>query len=310
MMNRLKTSVSIVSLSLLTACGGGGSSSNFEPGPSSIENPDDAAAFLSVAFTSQSAQLSGKKVHSWHASAPLTKELVTENCDAGFYTYDDESGRYDYSNCRYGTSGDDYELINGVVISRCADDVGGGPARDNDCEGRFHVTRGVEEAPLVVERQYSRGTRTSTRKISVDSTYTNDDRSESSMLIFNGNRSISIRDDFSADIDFQYTDYQWSYFVDFFDQYETYAFNGTMDSNLGEFLTGCANGSATYETTEPLWIYEGYSGYQFTNNGEILVTDSSGNTATAVVDSIGLVVTVNGESQTYYFQELVNRCQF
>lgn len=294
---------------VLAACGGGSDGGGGDDGggpptagadtPATFATPDDAAgqvaAFIALGESSFDQAPSGE----------MRKAVTTEDCGAGgTVSYDDETGRYVYDNCREAAQGFS-SRIDGVLIDAC---TGGGAADESpdNCGaasqsgmGDYTLTFGESGQPLVTETNTGQGDFSLSARGTVRE------------------QTTSSTEEFTATVEFAIDTTDAPAFSLIMDDLRVFENAAPSDGSRlqmsidGGFGTDagrnsrCGLGFATYETVTPI---------SFDNNdepfaGELNLTSENGDSANITFNNDGSVtVTVNGTAQMYTQDDLMNLC--
>ena len=306
---------------LIGACTGGDDESSGNSKATAIDTPTAGARYAAVAtdFFDIGDNVSAKSAsHSKFRKQRISQRLgsanaktaQSEDCElGGSYSIDRETGRSEYQNCKYTWANQaEYtatETINGVEFYLCADSVGGGSAWSNDCMDEYVEIFGENGAPITFDFQDSDGEDSQYGDLYTDryrAFEIGNNEGYGFESTYNGRSFYQDRVIMSRPATFTFNNLRLIE-KSYFNGRHDFDISGTLGSDLGEFIEGCPNGSATYNTVVPISI----SGGALTA-GELTITNEKGDTAHLVVDDGEFLITVNGVSESFSASELEDIC--
>ncbi|WP_348673786.1 hypothetical protein [uncultured Abyssibacter sp.] len=316
----------IACLALLILGCGGGSDNAPDQAVRAIQTPDDAAAYFAVVFemTELYQHPRSKRLLSGEAiTAPTRKTISTVQCESGYYTDDDATGRRDYYDCA-GTydSGiaTQYSVLNGPITSSIALDDESTLGLSNACDAETGTRYGEPNNPYIEYQRIESDTQlveTLTHQtLSVASTYMADYNNGGPLRFvrlcreFDGLRTNdNLRDEAPA------AQFDFDQLVIRSEERESnagfveYKVDGALAVNLGELENGCPVGGMAVATITP--ITQHLQSYVVTD-GVIQVTDEAGTVAQIRVvepsENSTLQITVGAQSTYVRYFNLLQAC--
>lgn len=307
--------IGVASAALISACTGG--DDDAKSNTTAIDTPAAGAKYAAAAvdFVDLGDSISAKNgSSSRNRTKGLARAKSVESYDCGVsgnYTYDPNSGRYEYQDCVYEYEGasDNFratETINGVQHYQCAPSAGGGSASENDCMGEYLDTYGENGAPITYEYQDTDGENDYGADLYTDRYSVFDlDNNQGYGLnsLYNGTSTYQDRTSMARAATLTFDKFRVIESYHFGGGYQEFEISGTLGSDLGDVIDGCPTGTATFNTVVPIAITDGTL-----TAGELTITNENGDTAHLVVDDGEFLITVNGVSESFSASELEDIC--
>lgn len=292
---------------LVAACGGGSDDSGGSGGdtvaatassPATLDAPEDGArqvaAFIALGEASFDQAPGG---------GGIAKAVTTEDCGAGgTVTYDDETGRYVYDQCRE-TSVNFSAFIDGVLVNACteggaADESTDGCGADTSGVGDVTVTFGESGQALITEFN------TQDDDVSLEALGSLRQRTTDNTEEFQATLQLSL--DTSDTPEVALLMEELTVFEDISSGNREVSIDGGVGTDAGNNPGfNCALGFVTYETISPITFDDNDQPFA----GELNVSSENGGSANIVFNSDGSVtVTVNGVSETFTAEDLASFC--
>lgn len=289
----------------LAACGGGDDGGNSggaisATSPANIQSPDDAAALTAAFFAlGEIAAGEGASTQKQHAvsmakgGAIRAQAVTTEDCGAGgTQTFDDETGRTEYDNCRE-TNGESDLLLDGVETAAC---TAGGASANTDCMGDFTDILGESGTPLLFRTTSPDFDLTLTLLATIRERF----GASSNRTDIDGNFTVRADDAPTITVVFD----ALTFVDDSSMGVDTITIDGGFGTDAGERFN-CGAGLVTYDTVSPITLDNDGAPI----SGQVNLSSANGGAAQVTFNSDGsATVTVGGNMQTYSQSQLFQLC--